>query len=225
VWQAVVSQPLNQRIHTKAPGKLDKEAGEFWLANPWDVGEHNLSAFERNRILLNVPLNRTQKKDGSAKDGSAKDGSARRFICVSHPAGADIDSDSRAVATGDFNGDGMPDVVVRSSGGGPLRIFENRWPQTNWVSISLRGVQSNSRGLGAKVHIEAGGKSIWRELYPVFSFMSQQPSRIDAGLGNAKTIDRLTVHWPSGRVQKFTGVAVNRRLTIQEDEDTLANAP
>jgi len=195
---------LNQRIVTQAPGKVDEAAGEFWMENPWKVGEHNLSAYERNRVLLNVA-----------------NGADRQFIDVSHLTTADIDSDSRGIVTGDFNGDGMPDAIVRSSGGGPLRVFENRWPQQNWITLALRGVQSNSLGLGARVHIRAGGKSIWRELYPHCSYLSQQPASISTGLGAASRIESLTIYWPSGHVQTFKDVEPNRFLRIQEDQKTL----
>lgn len=199
-----MTQPLNQREHLQALGKLDSEAGEFWMENPWQAGEHNLSAFERNRVLLNVAM---------------EDGSGRRFVDISHLTAADLDSDSRAVASGDFNGDGMPDLIVRSSGGGPLRIFENRWPKSNWLTISLNGHQSNRMGLGAKIKVEAAGRTMWRELYPVSSYLCQQPSRVDFGLQDANEIERLVVYWPSGKVQEFHGLEANRHWLIDEGDE------
>ena len=175
---------------------MDESVGEFWLENPWQADEHNLSSFERNRILLNVG------------DG--------RFLDVSHATTADIDSDSRGVAVGDFNGDGMPDLMVRSSGGGPLRAFENRWPKTHWLKVSLRGVQSNRLGIGAKLKLESAGRTLWRELYPIASFLSQLPSLVHFGLGDSERVDRLTVFWPSGETQSFEDLAVDRHLQFTE---------
>lgn len=170
------------------------------MSNPWKIGNHNVSAFERNRVLLNTGHG--------------------RFVEISHGTAADLDSDTRGVAVGDLNGDGMPDLIVRNSGGGPLRILENHWPKTNWLTVSLRGVKSNSLGLGAKLKVEVGGRTLWRELYPVSSFLSQLPSRVRFGLGAHRQVDRLSIYWPSGIVQQFKGLTADSHLRITEGDDT-----
>ncbi len=196
-----MTQPFNQRKHLDPAGPLDTAAGEFWYVNPWKVGDTNLSAYERNRILLNA--------------------GGERFWDVSHlTGGADMDSDSRGVVCGDFNLDGMPDVIVRNAGGVPVAVFENRWPKTHWLKVSLRGVQSNRLGLGARIRVESGGnRTQWHELYPTCSFLSQMPSISHFGLGDAVRVDRLTVIWPSGLEQSFDGVEVDQHLKITEGDD------
>ena len=82
-------------------GEVDRDAGEFWYENPFQIvtnGE-NLSAFERNCLFMNL-------------DGQA-------FIDGSFASGADIDSDSRSVIATDMNADGAIDLLVGSVGGGP----------------------------------------------------------------------------------------------------------
>src|SRR4051794_14287703 len=113
MWRAIVSQPLNSTCRLAPLGKVDKEAGEFWVANPFMMPQLglNLSSYERSRLFLSVK-------------GSS-------FIDASYPSGTDIDSDSRAVIVADFDGDGWPDLLVGTVGGGPLRLFLNRFPRTN----------------------------------------------------------------------------------------------
>jgi enediyne biosynthesis protein E4 len=198
-----VTQPLDQQQFLPALGELDHEAGEFWMDNPWNVGDNNLSAFERNRVILN------------AGDG--------RFVDVSYLTGADIDSDTRSVVAADLTADGMPELIYRSSGGGPLRIYENRWPQQNWMRVSLRGKQSNSRGIGARLVVETDDRTLSRDLFPVSSFRSQMPSTVDFGLGDSTGVRRLVIHWPSGIVQEFESLPVNRHVRISEHESSSAD--
>lgn len=194
---------MNQRAQHPALGRLNTELGEFWLNNPWQNGDHNLSAFERNRVLLNL------KSDG--------------FADVSHLTSADLEADSRGVTVGDFTGDGMPDLVIRSVGGGPLKIFENKWPKKSWMRVSLRGTKSNAMGLGAKLKFEVGKRTIWRELYPVCSYQSQLPPEVQVGLADDTMVEKLTIFWPSGTVQKFHSVPANRHVRISEGADGWAD--
>lgn len=168
------------------------------MASPWQFpssGE-NLSAYERNGIHLN------------AGDGT--------FYDISYLTGADSSGDGRSVTSFDITGDGMPELFVRQVGGGPLLIFENQFPKSNWLQISLSGDKSNSLGIGSKLVCEAGDRRICRELYPVINFLSQSPSIVHFGLGDAETVDRLTIHWPSGEEQVLTNVPINSHVLIRE---------
>ena len=75
-----MSQPYDRSAAVKQPGQLDKSLGEFWVENPWDIVRdgHNLSAYERNRVFLNVP---------AAAGGTAATGT-RDFLDVSYLSGA-----------------------------------------------------------------------------------------------------------------------------------------
>lgn len=194
-----MTQPLNQKANCVAAGDLDSELGEFWLENPWETTEHNMSAYERNRILLNM-------RDGKFADVSIASG------------GADLDSDSRAVVAGDFNEDGMPDLLIRNSGGGPLRLFINKFPPAKAVRIDLRGTQSNARGIGARLTAWVDGQPIFRELQSSNCFLGQSPAQVTFGLQSAETLDRLEVHWPSGLHQEFGSLQAGNHYLLTEGQ-------
>ena len=40
MWRSVVSQPLNRQCRIDALGDIDKEAGEFWVENPFIAPSH-----------------------------------------------------------------------------------------------------------------------------------------------------------------------------------------
>ena len=190
-----------------APIKPDARLKDWWVENPWHIAAKgkSLSGYERNRLYLNSR--------------------AEEFFEVSGlTGGADSDGDGRAVVPLDFTGDGMQDLIVRQTGGGPFLMFENRLPKANWLEVSLSGKKSNRLGIGARLTAEFSGQKIVRELYPHNTFKSQAPARVHFGLGKAARIDRLTVRWPSGLVQELREVAANRHLRIEEDGDHRAQA-
>ncbi len=193
-----MSQPHDRRGQLEAIGDIDSEAGEFWVENPFMIPSQreNLSAYERNRTFLNL-------------DGNS-------FIDVSFASGADIDSDSRSVVAADFDRDGATDLLVGSVGGGPLRLFLNRFPKANFAQIRLEGTASNRAGIGARLTAQVGGRTLVRDLFPHNGFMGQGPSEIILGLGDAPLIDRLEVRWPSGKIQSFSKLEANKYLLLKE---------
>jgi len=196
-----VSQPCDRNCKVEQPGSLDAKLGEFWVGNPWGIVTegHNLSAFERNRAFLNV--------------------NGQDFVDVSHLTGADSDGDGRAVVAADFRNVGMPDLIVRQAGGGPLLLFENRLPPRHYLEVSLRGRRSNRQGVGARLTALVGGRQLVRELYPANGFHSQAPNVVHFGLADAGTVDRLTIRWPSGKVQVLTGLGGDRHVVVDEGKD------
>jgi hypothetical protein len=156
----------------------------------------SLSGHERNRVFLNV--------------------SGAGFVEISALTQADSQGDGRSAVAGDFTGDGMVDLIVRQSGGGPFMLYENRFPRKPGLSISLSGTRSQRQGIGARVVAEVGGRKIVREMYPPNGFMSQGPARVQFGLAGADKADKLTIHWPSGLVQELRDVPANHHLRIQE---------
>jgi hypothetical protein len=198
VWQAVVSQPFDRAAAIPAPGVVDQSLGEFWVTNPWDIVQkgHNLSSYERKRAFLNTGGN--------------------GFLDLSYVTGADSDGDGRSVVAGDFRNDGRLDLVVRQVGGGAILLFENQFPKAHYLTVSLRGTASNRLGIGARLTAAVAGRALVRELYPQNSFLSQMPSRVHFGLGDAAMIDRLTIRWPSGTVQTLEHIAADRHIVITE---------
>ncbi|GAB5443718.1 MAG: hypothetical protein Fues2KO_40670 [Fuerstiella sp.] len=194
---AVVTQPFDRGAMCAAPGKPNEELGEFWEDDPWEIAfKHNLSAYERNRTYLNI--------------------GGQKFVDVSEVTSADIDGDSRAATAVDYDNDGDPDLFVRQSGGDPLVLFRNDFPPAGFLKVSLRGTDSNSAGIGARVTAEFDGRTLTRELYPVNSFHSQTMPNVHFGLGESAGVKRLLIHWPSGRQQEVLNVTGKQHILVTE---------
>jgi hypothetical protein len=185
-----------------ALGEIDRERGEFWVENPFDItssGE-NLSAYEKNRIYLSM-------------DGES-------FMDVSYASGVDLDSDSRSVICADFDNDGAEDILVASVGGGPLRLFVNSIPQIGKrVRLDLRGTKSNRQAIGTRVVLHVGDRRIVRDNFPTNGFMGQSPVEMIVGVGEAEKIDAINVRWPTGETQRFGSLPVDAIITITEGQE------
>ena len=198
-----MAQPFDRTALLKQAGDLDWRSGEFWIGNPWGFNDSsfNLSAFEANRTYLGV-------------DGEV-------FLDLTYQSGMDSEGDGRASVGADFNNDGMPDVLVRQTGGGALLLYENRFPRKNYLKVSLRGKESNSLGIGATITLQAGERTLSRQLFPVNSFLSQSPALVHFGLNSAETVDILKIRWPSGQVQELENLDVNRHLRLTEGSNAV----
>ena len=195
-----MSQPSDRFASLPAVCELDESRGELWVDNPWKISQirQNLSAFEPNQIFLNT--------------------ASGRFANIGYLTAADSDGDGRGVMVADVTGDLQPDLLIRNSGGGPLRIYANRFPPTGRLVVSLEGTASNRLGIGATIVAEVEGRRLVRQLFPENNFITSQASQVRFGLGQAEKVDRLTVHWPSGTIQEFTSVHAGQHIRITEGQ-------
>ena len=121
----------------------------------------------------------------------------------------------RGLCVGDLDNDGRVDVVLMPQTT-PLVFCHN---QTNSkghaVSFLLEGTRSNRDGVGAVVTVTAGGRArrAWR--LGGGSFLSASNPRIHFGLGDDR-IDEVLVQWPSGQVDRFENVEVDRAYRLRE---------
>ncbi len=122
---------------------------------------------------------------------------------------------SFGAATADFDGDGDLDLVYTNYEGNPS-VFRNDAQTGNRLVVELRGEESNRFGIGAKVTVEAGGRTQIQELQPTRGYLSSSEPVLYFGLGNSERIDRLVVAWPSGTRTEKAGIAANQRLNISD---------
>ena len=155
-----------------------------------------------------------------------------RFADVSETAGAVLNE--RTVARGacfaDYDDDGKVDAFLVNLGAKGKLVHNVSPNPAHWVAIKLVGAmrsgdrgsaagpaaKSNRDGIGAKVEIFAGARHELQERVAESGYLSQNEAPLHFGLGNATTIDKIVVKWPSGREQTLEKQGVDRVLTIEE---------
>ena len=139
-------------------------------------------------------------------------------------AGAVAAHMSRGCALGDFDNDGDLDVLIMNRNE-PPSLLRNDAPASNhWLKVRLEGTRSNRSAIGARVLVHYGGKVQARCVTSQASYLSVSDPRLHFGLGGASTAD-IEVHWPIGTSESFTGVAVDRLVTIVESQGIVKGRP
>ncbi|PTY02894.1 RNA-binding protein [Opitutaceae bacterium EW11] len=138
-----------------------------------------------------------------------------RFENVSAAWGLDQKGVSFGSATGDLDGDGDLDLLFSNYQAGAT-LLRNDSDSGHRVVCALRGTQSNRFGIGADVTLETAAGPQIRVVTLGRGFMSSSEPIAHFGLGEETQIRRLTVRWPSGAVQIFENLPVDRRFTITE---------
>jgi hypothetical protein len=134
-------------------------------------------------------------------------------------AGVDNDRDGRGIGLGDFDNDGRLDIYQTNADQESL-LYRNVSPispsTAHWVELKLIGTKSNRDAIGARAILKIGGATLIREVNGGNGYAGQSSKRLHFGLGAAAKIDSLEIRWPSGRVEKVSGVPVNHITTIRE---------
>ncbi|MBK8100441.1 MAG: VCBS repeat-containing protein [Planctomycetes bacterium] len=141
-----------------------------------------------------------------------------RFVDCGAEWGLDELSVGNGAVVTDLDRDGDLDIVVNNLNA-EASVFENRGATGHRALVSLVGTASNRQGIGARITVQAGGRSQVRLVSPTRGYMSAGETVEHFGLGEAERIERLHVRWPSGREQVFADLAADRYFVIREAGD------
>jgi hypothetical protein len=125
----------------------------------------------------------------------------------------------RGAAYADFNNDGRLDLLL-STNGGPVYLFRNDTQGAAASNKSLRikliGTKSNRDGLGTTVRVTSGGETQTQMLRSGSSYLSASELVLTFGLAQREKADSIEIRWPSGLVDRLSGVAAGQTATVTE---------
>jgi hypothetical protein len=153
-----------------------------------------------------------------------------QFEDLSRLGGSGITSPAKArgFSVGDYDNDGDLDAVVNCVNSVPQLLRCDSKLKRNWIKIRVVGTMCNRAGIGARIKVVAHtgtpvlGASPDSPLTQIDevrssnSYFSASDLRIHFGLGDAAKVDLVEIRWPSGTVDTFPSLEVNRLYVVQE---------
>lgn len=133
---------------------------------------------------------------GADRDHPLCQGQTRRVL-------VEGSASSRSSALLDLDEDGDLDLITNEMNDRPQVLISDlaQKKKIHFLKVQLAGTKSNRDGLGAVVRVTAGGRTQTQPHDGKSGYLSQSSLPLYFGLGDAATIERVEVTWPSGRKQ------------------------
>jgi len=138
----------------------------------------------------------------------------RRFKDLSQDAGAYFSKRwlARAVAVGDLDNDGDPDLVVQHLAAQPAILRNDQSQATSGVLIELIGITSARQPLGTSISVVQDGKQMTLRVPSGDSFQASHDHRVLFAPGSESIIDEIRVTWSRGKKEVWRDVVPEGRL-------------
>jgi len=108
--------------------------------------------------------------------------------------------------------------LISNNDGSPILLKNNAAHGQHWLGVRLIGRKSNIDAVGARLTYQSGDLKRERMKVGGGSFLSSHDPRMVLGIGPRHNIDWLEIKWPapSGKVERFTNLPIDRYITIVE---------
>ena len=148
------------------------------------------------------------------------------FTDISSEAGPGIIAmhAGRGLAVGDLWNEGRLSAVISNMNDRPSLLVNQVRSPNHWIGIRAVGAKSNRDGIGARITVKAGARSLVDEVRSGASYASNNDMRVHFGLGAAGKIDWVQIRWPSGLTERFDDLGVDKIHSLKEGSGKPADA-
>src|ERR1700686_2336605 len=146
------------------------------------------------------------------------------FADISAGAGPGINAraSSRGLAIGDLWNDGRISAVITNMNALPSLLVNQVRSANHWIAIRAVGTKSNRDGIGARISVTAGTRTLVDEVRSGSSYNSSSDMRVLFGLGSATKVNSVQIRWPSGLQEHFDNLPSDTIQTLKEGSGTSA---
>jgi hypothetical protein len=146
------------------------------------------------------------------------------FADISAGAGPGINAraSSRGLAIGDLWNDGRISAVITNMNALPSLLVNQVRSANHWIAIRTVGTKSNRDGIGARISVTAGARTLVDEVRSGSSYNSSSDMRVHFGLGLATKANSVQIRWPSGLQEHFDNLPADSIHTLKEGSGTPA---
>ena len=141
-------------------------------------------------------------------------------ISASAGPGINMHASSRGLAVGDLWNDGRISAVITNLNAAPSLLVNQVRNSNHWIAIRTVGTKSNRDGIGARISVKAGARTLVDEVRSGSSYNSSSDMRVHFGLGSTTKVDSVQIRWPSGLLERFDNLPADSIQTLKEGSGT-----
>jgi len=140
------------------------------------------------------------------------------FTDFSHSAGPGISAPApaRGLAVGDLWNEGRLSAVIANRNERPSLLVNRVTYPNHWIEVKTVGTRSNRSGIGARLVLKTASRKQVDEVRSGSSYISNNDMRVHFGLETMNKIEYLEVRWPSGLVERFPNLPLDRIAVVTE---------